>query len=300
MTQGGREAALIINTASRRGRDRFEHARERLRAGGFTLRETHAVRRPKHTPAIVSEAIARGATTVILGGGDGTVTSVAGLLAHRDIVLGLLPIGTGNSFARGLKLPLALDGAIDTILHGRVARVDLATANGVYFANAASIGLSTAVGRNTPALLKRVVGPFAYVIQGIRETAASRAFRFAFVDAQGKRTEGATQQIVVTNGPIFGTTAILPDATLTDGTLAVYAIRGARRIEIAKMWLGMLAGGLHTRLETAEFFHTSRLEITTVPRRTVDIDGELRLRTPVRFHVEPEALRVFVPHDAQP
>lgn len=293
-------AVLIINTASGRGRDCYEHVGARLRDAGLKLKESHAVRRPKEIPAVVRAAIDRGAKLVILGGGDGTITSVAGAFAHRDVVLGLLPIGTGNSFARGLALPLDLDAAIDTVLTGTEAQVDLATVNGVYFANAASIGLSTAVGRHTPGFLKRLLGPIAYVIQGVRETMTSRAFRFELVAGDGTRHDGATQQIVVANGPMFGTTPILPDASLTDGQLALYTVEGASPVEVAKMWLGMLLGGFHTRLSTALYFHCGDLEIRTQPVRTIDVDGELRLKTPARFRVDGKALRVLVPAQAHP
>ena len=65
---------------------------------------------------------------IIVGGGDGTISSVVDAFAYRATVFGLLPLGTANSFARSLEIPLDLEGAVDVIAHGKVADVDLGSA----------------------------------------------------------------------------------------------------------------------------------------------------------------------------
>ncbi len=252
-----------------------------------------AVRKPSRMPGIVQRAVSDGAKLVIVGGGDGTMTSVAGSFAGNGVTLGVLPTGTGNSFARGLDVPLDLDAAVDLIAQGPTLEVDLATVNGTYFANVCSVGLSSRVGSRTPKLLKKFVGPLAYIVTGVRELFGNTAFRFRAKAADGRIFEGETQQIVIANGRMFGTSPILPEATLDDGKLSFYAVKGRRRSALAKMWLGLLLGGFHAKMDEAIFFDSPTIELTTSPARTIDVDGEFRLRTPARFEVKPKAMRVI-------
>ena len=73
---------------------------------------------------VVKAAIAK-APMVIIGGGDGTLSSDVDHFVGKDTVFAVLPLGTANSFARTLGLPLDIDGAIDVIAHGRRKRIDL-------------------------------------------------------------------------------------------------------------------------------------------------------------------------------
>jgi len=113
---------------------------------------------------------------VIVGGGDGTISSIVDYFAHQDVVLGILPLGTGNSFARTLGIPLTLEGAVDVIVHGKVADIDLGKVDQDYFANIASIGFSAEVARNSSNRLKKLLGPLAYGLVAVREFVRHRSF----------------------------------------------------------------------------------------------------------------------------
>src|SRR5450631_959914 len=77
---------------------------------------------------------------VIGGGGDGTIAAVAAALVDTDAVLGVLPMGTLNHFAKDLGIPLELEKAVQTLFTGKVARVDVGEVNGRIFLNNSSIG----------------------------------------------------------------------------------------------------------------------------------------------------------------
>src|SRR3546814_5540285 len=89
-------------------------------------------------------------------------------VVDRDCVFALLPLGTANSFARTLGIPLDLDGAIRTIATGRRRRIDLGMIDGDYFANAAAIGLSPMIGDSVPHKLKKYLGRVGYLVWAIR------------------------------------------------------------------------------------------------------------------------------------
>ena len=89
----------------------------------------------------VSAAILREPSTIIVGGGDGTLNAAAGLLIGSGIALGVLPLGTFNHFAKDLHVPLDLEGAVTTIAEGYCAQVDVGAVNDRFFLNNASLGI---------------------------------------------------------------------------------------------------------------------------------------------------------------
>lgn len=117
-------ATLIVNTHSRSGEQAFFRARDLLGALGVPLNAAYALRDPARLPETVKEAIAEDHNLIILGGGDGSVSSVVDYLAGSTAVLGLLPLGTANDFARTLGIPSDLEGACRTIARGKVVDVD--------------------------------------------------------------------------------------------------------------------------------------------------------------------------------
>ena len=134
-----REAVLIVNAHSRKGQALFEEAKTKLGEAGIRLIAAHPVHNPRKLNSTVQKAVRDGAPMVIVGGGDGTLSSTVDDLVGHNCVFAVLPLGTANSFARTLGLPLDLDGAVDTIANGQLRRIDLGRINGDYFANAAAL-----------------------------------------------------------------------------------------------------------------------------------------------------------------
>ncbi len=161
-----RRAVLVVNTRSRRGARAYSGAKRRLTEAGIILDASYPVRHAERLPEIVREEIARGRKFVIVGGGDGTISSVIDHFAYASVVFGLLPLGTANSFARTLGIPLDLPGAIDVLVREVVFDVDLGKINDGYFANGSSIGMPAIVGRATPHALKKWLGRGAYLLVG--------------------------------------------------------------------------------------------------------------------------------------
>src|SRR5688572_32056857 len=115
----------------------------------------------------MKQAVRSGAPMVIVGGGDGSLSCTVDEVVDRDIVFALLPLGTANSFARTLGIPLDLDGAIETIATGKRRRVDLGVIDGDFYANGAAIGLSPLIGATVPHGLKKYLGRVGYLIWAI-------------------------------------------------------------------------------------------------------------------------------------
>ena len=94
--------------------------------------------------ATVKRVLAKKPDLVILGGGDGTISGLVDLLVGKGVILGVLPLGTANSFARTLGLPLDVKGAIEVLATGVPKRIDLGKIDGDYFANCAAMGIAPA------------------------------------------------------------------------------------------------------------------------------------------------------------
>ena len=289
-----REAVLVVNTRSRRGRRLFGDARQLLAARGFTL-TTFAVSHPERLPGIVRDAIARGHRLVVVGGGDGTISSVVGDFAYHDTVLGLLPLGTANSFARALGIPLTVDAAVDTVVAGKVVDVDLGRLDGAYFANAAAIGLPASIARHMPRLLKRWLGRVGYLLVACARLPAHRAF-LCDVEIDAQRHRFAALEVRVANGQYQGGIRVADEASVESHDLVLQAIEAQSRWSIVRFWAYALLG-MPTHTAEVRVLRGQSVALVTTPRKYVSVDGEVAARTPVHFAVAREALLVMVPRD---
>src|ERR1043165_4737608 len=153
-----KSAVLVVNTHSRRGERLFFRAVDELTRRGINIVASYLVHQPDRLPQIVKEAIRRKGSLVIVGGGDGTISSIVDAFAYQDVILGILPLGTGNSFARTMGIPLTVEGAVDVIVNGKVADIDLGKVDNDYFANIASLGFSADVAHSSSNRLKKFLG----------------------------------------------------------------------------------------------------------------------------------------------
>ncbi|MGP6190137.1 MAG: diacylglycerol/lipid kinase family protein [Vulcanimicrobiaceae bacterium] len=290
---GKRSAVIIGNLHSRRTTELYARAHELLAARGVTIAAAHNVRDGREVRRRVERYVKDGCELIIIGGGDGTMTGAVGAFARTKSVLGVLPFGTGNSFALSLGIPSDVERAVDVIAGGCVARVDLGVVNGTYFANFATIGLSSTIARRTPNLLKKILGPASYAAAGVLPILSNRAFE-AKIRWEGDEIRLRTHQLIVANGRYFGFTPVLPDATIVDGLLSVFTTSGLSRWDVARMFLAMYRGK-HTTLADADYFSAKEVVIKTHPKQFVDVDGEAYGKTPVHFSIARRALRVLVP-----
>ena len=291
-------AALIVNTRSHLGEPMFALARDLLKEAKVPLGAAYALRDPARLRETVREALLEGHDLIVLGGGDGSVSSIVDLLAGSDAVLGLLPVGTANDFARTLEIPFDLRDACDTIAHGKVIDVDLGLAGENYYVNVASVGLGTEVIENLSPRLKRATGTLAYPIAAIRAYANHLPFSAMLTFPDGDHepvTLDGLLQVAIGNGRFYGGGLIVsPDSNIHDKALDVYAIAQGRGWDLAGV-VRHLKTGEFVGNPCVRFWRTSRVSIETSPVLPINLDGELVSRTPKPFSVAPDALKVLVP-----
>jgi diacylglycerol kinase (ATP) len=295
-----RRAALVVNTRSRAGERTFFEALDRLQGLGVSLGPTYAVRDPVRLPETVRDILddATEYRLLILGGGDGSVSSVVDFLAYRDVTLGLLPLGTANDFARTLEIPADIGRACETIAHGKVVDVDLGLAADNYYVNVASTGLSVRVTQALSPLLKRRFGALAYPMAATRAFLSHKPFsaKLTFPDGDHEPVEyGRLLHLAVGNGRFYGGGIVVaPESGIDDRRLDVCAIELGRPrtlIGVARY----LKSGDFIRMEGVHHHRTERVRLETEPDLPVNIDGEVVTRTPQDFSVAQNALKVLVP-----
>lgn len=288
-----RRAVLVVNTQSRRGAKGYGRAKILLLRAGVILDATYPVRDPARLREIVREAIAAGHRLIIVGGGDGTLSSVVDDFAHQDVVLGVLPLGTSNSFARALGLPLALEGAITVIAQGRVGDIDLACINRDYFLNTASIGVSASVARATPAWSKRLFGTLAYFFVSAALLPRQKTFHCR-IEHGDQVDQFDAMQILIANGSYHGGALVVPDAHVESRDVIALIVTSKRARDLARMWWDSVRGAPQDPRIVTQIRMRSGI-ITTTPQQYVSIDGEVAMQTPVQVSVAEEALLVILP-----
>ncbi|HXG99513.1 MAG TPA: diacylglycerol kinase family protein [Sphingomicrobium sp.] len=307
LTPGGRhgqqvqplpkQAILVVNAMSRRGSDAFEEVRDKLIAAGIELIEAHAVHEPDAMDTTVKEAIAK-APMVIVGGGDGSLSSNVDLFIGQDTVFAVLPLGTANSFARTMCIPQDIDSAIAVIAQGERKRIDLGCIDGDFFANAAAIGLSPLIAETVPHNLKRYLGMVGYLIWAVRCAFRFRPFRMTVEHEDGRIEKTWATEARIANGTHHGGVELVESQEIDSGEIVIQAVTGTSVIGLAWSWFATLLK-LKSRHGTTCEYRGRKMILKTRPRLHISVDGEISGRTPVTVSVARGAIEVAAPKEGQ-
>ena len=291
-----RQAILIVNAMSRSGADVFDEACAKLKDAGIELIEAHAIEQPEQMDPAIEAAIAK-APMVILGGGDGSLSSNVDHFMGTGTVFAALPLGTANSFAGTLGLPKDLDGAIDVIANGTRERIDLGCIDGDYFINAAAIGLSPMIAETVPHNLKRYLGKVGYLIWATRCAVKFKPFRLTVDDGTSRQSMWATE-VRIANGTHHGGVELIESQDIDSGVIVIQAVTGKSVVGLGWSWFATLFK-LSSRAQTFTEFRGRELTLETRPRLNISVDGELSARTPVTVGVARGAIEVAAPREGQ-
>ena len=261
---------------------------------------------------ISAAAAAAGHDIVVAAGGDGTIHLVAnGLMDAGDSaasrpILGVLPLGTGNDFARTLGLPLNCPPgpAIESISHAPTRVLDLIRVSHPdgegktqYAVNVCAGGFSGAVDEMLTDELKATWGPLAYLVGAVKALPQLDGYRTTLAWGGGPAEAVEAFNIVVANGRTAGGgRPVAPRANPEDGLLDVVLIRTGSGIDVARL-LARAAAGDYLDDDDVVFNRVDRVAIESRPGMWFNVDGELRTNAPITFEDVPGALRVAVGPD---
>lgn len=235
---------------------------------------------------------------VIAGGGDGTLSTVAGALAGTGMPLGVLPLGTLNHFAKDLGIPLDLAAAIQTIANGHIAAIDVGRVNDQVFINNSSLGIypSVVLKRETQRR-RRGLSKWTALVLAVFKVFRRFPLLQVRLCAQGQTIVRHTPLVFVGNNAYqLDLLNVGTRVCLNKGQLSLYIANTQNRWRMLMLTFRAILGSL----KQARDFEATCLgdfHIETRRRRLrVAVDGEVAvLYPPLHYSVWPGALKVFVP-----
>lgn len=287
-----RSAALVVNARSRSGQDRFRAAREAMAKLPFPV-EARAVTEPGRLVATAHELLAAKPDLLVIGGGDGTMSCLVDELVGAHAMLGVLPFGTANSFARTLGIPLDLEGAVDVLRTGAPRRIDLGMIDGDYFANCAAIGLSPLIAETIPHAVKRYLGRIGYLGWATLQFARFEPFVLVIEGPDGEKRIDALE-VRIANGPYHGGTWLVDEAALDSGRIVIQVVEGRKRRRLVHNWVSAIAGSQRRRQDTVAF-EGEEIRFRTEPPLPISIDGEVLAHTPATARIAHRVIEVMAP-----
>ncbi|MEO6353434.1 MAG: diacylglycerol kinase family protein [Oxalobacteraceae bacterium] len=293
------DITVVINAASGNGHSSewADALAAKFRACGLDAHIT-LVQSGDEIAQTVQRAVAAGASTVVAGGGDGTINQVASALIGTNSVLGVLPLGTLNHFAKDLGIPLELDQAIRHIAIGHTISVDTGEVNGKVFLNNSSLGLYPDIVREREKQQQRL-GRGKWLAFCWAGMMALRRFPFLHVrlSMDGEEHLRRTAFVFVGNNAyVMEGFNIGARACMNTGRLCLYVSHHTGRFGLLRLALSALLGRIRQEKDF-DVVSTKEILIETHHRRMrVATDGEVAVMdTPLQYRIRPASLRVIVP-----
>ncbi len=269
-----------------------------------TLRTT---RKPGDATELARAAVAARCRVVFTAGGDGTIHEVVNGLVGSNTALGVLPVGTGNVWAKEIGLPTLtllaqrdrLLAAARMLVDGQMRQVDVGRAGEHYFLVGAGVGFDSTVTAQIEPRTRatKQLGGLAYLSVGLWIARDFGGVRSTIViDDHTIRTKIIL--IVVTNIQLYsGMFKMTPEARLDDGLLDIRIFKGLGPVWVLRHMAGVFTNR-HLHDPTVLHFQGRQVAIHTAEPFPLQLDGEHMGMTPTVIEVVPKALRVLVPQAA--
>lgn len=251
---------------------------------------------------LARRAAENGAQLIIAAGGDGTLGEVLNGTLGTGARLGILPVGTGNDFARCLGIGTNLDAALEILKNGEARQIDVGrveiAGQSRYFLNVAGAGFDSRVAAringHRPKILAKLGGTGAYLVACGCEM---RRFPLAKMrlEVDGKVTEGRAVLCAIANASSYGGGMLVaPDADLSDGFFEVCLIKALSRGAFLRAFPGVFAGK-HIHHPRVEMFRGGKITLDSTPKLPVLVDGDIMGTTPASFEILPRAIEILAP-----
>jgi|ERR1051326_8194571 len=257
----------------------------------------HTTEKPGDAEKFASEA--SDFDLIVSAGGDGTLNEVVNGIARAgcNAPLAVVPLGTGNDFARTLGAPNSPDAVIEQIRERKTRAIDLVrvTSDQVrYFANVSSGGFSGVVDEKLTPEMKRTWGPLAYLRSAAAAFAELRGYTTTVTLDDAEAMEIDLYNVVVANGRyVAGGIPVAPEADVGDGLLDIILIPERGPTDLAIL-AGQILLGKHLGSDAIIFRRAKKIAINSRPGMWFNVDGELIGNEPATFELLPGALHCVV------
>jgi len=290
--------AVIAHTGKSMGGG-LDELRQELERVGVSDPFWSEVPKSKHAPERVEKALAEGAETIFVWGGDGMVQRCVDAMAGSDARLAILPAGTANLLASNLGIPDDIADAVHVGLSGQERKLDLGKMNGEHFAVMAGAGLDARMIRDADGGPKDRYGRLAYI------WAASKNLRVepfkARIEVNGDLWyKGTASCLLVGNvGALFGGMEAFESASPEDGQLEV----GVTHAESLGQWARTVARTAIGTVSQSPFVQATkaeRIDVELDRKVLYELDGGERKEVKrLKVKVKPDAITVRVPGESK-
>jgi len=281
--------AVIANTQKIAKKD-ARVLRASLAAAGFENVRWVEIAKGSDAKKCAAKALKRGAQTIVVCGGDGTVRGAAEAVVGTSAALAVVPSGTANLFAAGLHLPTDIQEIVDLIVSGDRRSIDTATCNGQTFNVMAGSGFDVGMLAGAEDDKTRL-GTLAYVRAGVDRMRHLKLFEAKVTIDDKVFYKGDASCVLVGNlGSLKGGIKAFPDATPIDGLLHVAVVTAAGMRE----WAGLMVSSVFRRQESsnhAEIGSGTSISVSFDNKRRYELDGGLKGKAKkLEFEVNPRSL----------
>lgn len=250
---------------------------------------------------LANNAVREPYKVIVAAGGDGTVNSVAAAVIDSDKILGVLPLGTLNHFARDLGISFDLEEAARTIIDGHTIEVDAAEVNDRIFINNSSLGLYPMIVREREKRERLGFRKWPAFVWATLQALRRNPFLDVRLRVNGTLLDRTTPFVFVGNNEyamdLFN---IGMRDRLDQGVLSIYITHGTSRLKLIALALRAVVGRLRNDKDFLAL-RSNEVQIHTARKRVrVAFDGEIEvMATPLQYRVRSRALRVIVPKDVE-
>lgn len=297
--------AVIINESSggSKGSNPLEPVNAAFAKVGMTA-DIHVLSKSNPVDSMIRELAGRGDTTVVAGGGDGTISSVANAIlgGNSKMKLALLPLGTLNHFTKDLRIPQEIEKAAHIIKEGYSKPVDVCEINGHYFINNSAIGVYPMVVLDREAQERKGGSKWPSLFGASLRALKKFDCMKVSVEMEGRRSQKETPLIFIGNDRyIMEGTEIGTRKRLDEGILTVLVTKKSSRLHLITDALLAFFGGMR-EAKNLDLSHVRELTITlNKPETNVSLDGEVKkLKSPLVYRSVPNAIEVIVPQNPEP
>ncbi|BAB05493.1 diacylglycerol kinase family lipid kinase [Halalkalibacterium halodurans] len=234
---------------------------------------------------------------IIVMGGDGTVHECINGLAVSPSPppLVVLPTGTCNDFARSLRIPLSFVEAGNLLESGTWKRVPLIQANHRCYTNFLGMGIITTASEGTNPELKETFGRFSYFLSALQSLREPSPFSYTITSTKGSMS-GQAILLLVMHGQFLGTLPVqLDENAIEQPFVTIYIVKEGGLPFIKDLVKGLVSPAMVNESDHIDRMTCDQCQIETEPVLSIDMDGEIYMKTPVNITTVGKVITVRVP-----
>lgn len=245
-----------------------------------------------------SQAALEGYDAIFLMGGDGTINEGINGIAKQDYhpLIGIIPLGTINNFARVLGISMNAKVAINQLDFKNTKKVDIGKVNDLFFVSTVSVGSIPETVQHVDDEAKSKLGPLAYVMEGVKALNDDETSVFR-MKLDGDDFEGNYSMLVIgLSKSVSGIGTVFSSAEIDDGYLYMLCLKKSTAVEKMKLIPELLrASDDYSEKLVLKKFKLADLKSKEGKEFTTTVDGNKGPKFPVHLEVYKQLLTVYVP-----